>query len=438
MRIDDVLEKVDKKGVKFIRLQFVDILGNPKNIVIPEKKLETAFEEGVLFDGSSIAGYATIEESDYIAMPDPASFIILPSVIASPPVAKLNCNIFNHEEKRYIGDPKYVLERILKKANTHILVAGPECEFFLFKKNQENPTLIPNDSAGYFDLSHIDLAENVRADISLALQQLGIEVHSAHHEVGSGQHEIDIHHSDALTMADWVITFKYVVKVVASHHNLYASFMPKPIYGVAGNGMHIHLSLENKMRDNIFYDPNSEDGISKMGKNFIAGILKYIKEMTAILNPTVNSYKRLVPGYEAPTYISWAERNRSALVRIPAERKKGTRCELRSPDSSGNPYLQFAVILAAGLQGIKEKLQPPEKIEKDLYSLDLQKRQKLGIGNLPDNLHHALALMEQSELIRDTLGEHIFHHFLYMKKLEWEEYKQQVTKWEIDHYLPLL
>jgi len=438
MRIEDVLEKVEKNGIKFIRLQFVDILGNPKNIVIPEKKLETAFEEGVLFDGSSIAGYATIEESDYIAMPEPASFVILPSVIASPPVAKVNCNILNHEEKRYIGDPKYVLERILKKAKTHSLMAGPECEFFLFKKNQENPTLIPNDSAGYFDLSHIDLAENVRADISLALQQLGIEVHSAHHEVGSGQHEIDIHHSDALTMADWVITFKYVVKVVASRHNLYASFMPKPIYGVAGNGMHIHLSLENRIGHNIFYDPDSEDGISKLGKNFIAGIIKYIKEMTAILNPTVNSYKRLVPGYEAPTYISWAERNRSALVRIPAERKKGTRCELRSPDSSGNPYLQFAVILAAGLQGIKEKLQPPDKIEEDLYSLNEQKRQKLGIGNLPDNLHHALSWMEESKLIQDTLGKHIFHHFLHMKKLEWEEYKQQVTKWETDHYLPLL
>ena len=438
MHVDDVLEKVDKNDIKFIRLQFVDILGNPKNIVIPEKKLEAVFEEGVLFDGSSIAGYATIEESDYIAMPDPASFVILPPVIASPPIAKLNCNIFNYEGKRYIGDPKYALERILKKANTHILMAGPECEFILFKKDQENPTMIPNDSAGYFDLSHIDLAENLRADISLALQQLGIEVHSSHHEVGTGQHEIDIHHSDALTMADWVITFKYVAKVVASRHNLYASFMPKPIYGVAGNGMHIHLSLENKKGDNIFYDPNSEDGISKLGKNFIAGIIKYIKEMTAILNPTVNSYKRLVPGYEAPTYISWAERNRSALIRIPAERKKGTRCELRSPDSSGNPYLQFAVILAAGLQGIKEKLQPPEKVEEDLYSLDLQKRQKLGIGNLPDNLHHALALMEESKLIRDTLGEHIFHHFLYMKKMEWEEYSQQVTKCETDHYLPLI
>ncbi len=438
MRVDDVVEKVDKNDIKFIRLQFVDILGNPKNIVIPEKKLELSFEEGVLFDGSSIAGYATIEESDYIAMPDPASFAILPPVIASPPTAKLNCNIFNHEGKRYIGDPKYVLERILEKANKYILMAGPECEFFLFKKNQENPTLIPNDSAGYFDLSHIDLAENVRTDISLALQQLGIEVHSSHHEVGNGQHEIDIHHSDALTMADWVITFKYMVKVVASRHNLYASFMPKPIYGAAGNGMHIHLSLENKRGDNIFYDPNSEDCISKLGKNFIAGIIKYIREMTAILNPTVNSYKRLVPGFEAPTYISWAERNRSALVRIPAERKKGTRCELRSPDSSGNPYLQFAVILAAGLQGIKEKLQPPEKIEDDLYSLDLQKRQKLGIENLPDNLHHALALMEESKLIRDTLGEHIFHHFLYMKKKEWEEYKQQVTKWETDRYLPLI
>jgi glutamine synthetase len=438
MSIDDVIKKVDEHGVKFIRLQFVDILGNPKNIVIPEKKLETAFEDGVLFDGSSIAGYATIEESDYIAIPDPESFVILPPVIVPRPVAKLNCNIFNHEGKRYIGDPKYVLERILNKENSHILMAGPECEFFLFKKEQENPTLIPNDSAGYFDLSHIDLAENVRADISQALQQLGIKIHSSHHEVGRGQHEIDIYHSDALTIADWVITFKYVVKVVASHHNLYASFMPKPIYGTAGNGMHIHLSLENKRGDNIFYDSQSEDGISKMGKNFIAGIIRYIKEMTAILNPTVNSYKRLIPGYEAPTYISWADRNRSALIRIPAERKKGTRCELRSPDSSGNPYLQFAVILAAGLQGIKEKLQPPEKIEEDLYSMDFHKRQKLGIGDLPDNLHHALALMEGSELMRDTLGEHIFHHFLYIKKREWEEYKQQVTKWETDRYLPLL
>jgi len=438
MAFEDVFRSIEDAHVEFVRLQFVDILGFPKNIVIPVERLEPALEDGVMFDGSSVAGYATIEESDYVARPDPESLMILPDKIASRPTARFVCDIHDHDGNRYSGDPKYVLERAMTAAGENTFNVGPECEFYLFKKNSNKPTLEPNDSAGYFDLSHIDIAEGVRAEMTLTLKEMGIDVQSAHHEVGHGQHEIDFCYTDALTMADWVISYKYAVKVIASLHDLHASFMPKPLFGVAGNGMHMHTSLADPSGRNIFDDPSTTDGISDVGRHFIGGVLEHIKEITALLNPTVNSYKRLVPGYEAPTYISWADRNRSALVRIPPDRGSGARCEVRSPDPSGNPYLQFAVVLAAGLRGVKDGLEPPEKVEVDLYAMSAAERTERGIGSLPDNLNHALAMMEESELVRDTLGEHVFDHFLHIKRLEWNDYKTRVTPWEIDKYLPVV
>ncbi len=437
---DNILHIAKEKNILFFRLQFVDILGMPKNIVIPTRRLEEAVDEGIPFDASSIAGYATIEESDKIAMPDPASFVILPEDIEKRKTAKLNCDIYEPNGERFIGDTKFILEQVMSKAQKmgYIYNTGPECEFFLFKKDGDDSTITPSDGAGYFDLSHRDLAQGVRADISLALEEMGIKTYTSHHEVADGQHEINFRYSDGLTTADRVITLKYITKVIATNHNLHASFMPKPLYGLNGSGMHTHLSFFSLDGNNAFYDPSDDNQLSNIARSFIAGLLKYIKEMTIILNPTVNSYKRLVPGFEAPTYISWANRNRSALIRIPTKRKNATRCELRSPDLSGNPYLQFAVMLAAGIKGLEEKLEPPEPVEKNIYSLSEQERKNHGIDHLPESLGHAISLMEKSKLLKDTLGEHIFENFLHVKRQEWEEYRTKITKWEIDKYLHVL
>jgi len=437
---NDILDIVKDQKILFIRLQFVDILGNPKNIVIPSARLKDALEEGIPFDASSIAGYATIEESDKIAKPDPLSFVILPSSIEKHKTAKLNCDIYEPNGKRFSGDVKFVLEKIVEKVHNmgFIYNTGPELEFFLFKREGDNSTLIPNDYAGYFDLSHRDLAEGVRADISLALEELGIQTYTSHHEVSSGQHEINFHYSDAITTADRVITLKYITKVIATQHNLHASFMPKPIYGLCGSGMHTHQSLFTYDGENAFYDPNDKNQLSTIAYQFIAGLLKYIKEICAIVNPTVNSFKRLVPGYEAPTYIAWGNRNRSALIRIPSKRGKSTRCELRNPDVSCNPYLAFSVMLAAGLKGIEERLYPPEPIEQNIYELSENDRERLCIEQLPDSLGSALSFMAKSELVKSALGEHIFENFLHVKRKEWNEYRTQVTKWETDKFLPIL
>lgn len=436
----DVLNIAKENNIIFVRLQFVDILGAPKNIVIPSNRLEEALDEGIPFDASSIAGYATIEESDKIAKPDPKSFVILPESIEKRKTARLNCDIYEPNGKRFTGDTKYILEKIIKKARDmgFIYNTGPECEFFLFKKDGGNSTLTPNDCAGYFDLSHRDLAEGVRADISLALEEMGINTYTSHHEVSSGQHEINFHYADAVTTAERVITLKYVTKVIATQHELHASFMPKPLFGVNGSGMHTHQSFFTPKGKNVFYDSNDKNQLSKTAYRFIGGLLEYVKELCAILNPTVNSYKRLVPGYEAPTYISWANRNRSALIRIPSKRGNGTRCELRNPDLSGNPYLQFAVMLAAGLKGIKDKIEPPDPVEKNIYELSEKERKKYNIYHLPESLGHALSLMEESALLKETLGEHVYENFLTVKKREWGEYRTRVTKWEIDKYLPVL
>jgi len=437
---EDVLRFAEKENIIFIRLQFIDILGFPKNIVIPINRLEDALDNGIPFDGSSIAGYATIEESDKIAKPDPQSFIVIPEEIEKRKTARLNCDIYEPDGSRFVGDTKYVLEKTVNKAKKmgYIYNTGPECEFFLFKKDNDEYTTNPNDAAGYFDLSHRDLAEGVRADISIALDSFGIKTYTSHHEVSDGQHEINFRYDDALTTADRVITLKYVTKVIARKHNLHASFMPKPIFGLNGSGMHTHLSLFTLDGENAFFDSSDKDQLSKTSRFFIGGLLKYIKEITAILNPTVNSYKRLVPGYEAPTYISWANRNRSALIRIPTGRGNSTRCELRSPDLSGNPYLQFAVMLSAGLKGIEEKIIPPDPIEKNIYSLSKDEREKYGIRHLPESLGHAIGLMEDSGLLMETLGDHIFNNFLYVKRKQWGAYRTQITPWELEKYLPIL
>jgi glutamine synthetase len=437
---DEVLSITKKEKVLFVRLQFVDILGMPKNIVIPPNRLEEALDHGIPFDGSSIDGYATIEESDKVAKPDANSFVILPEEIEKRKTAKLNCDIYEPNGKRFEGDTKFVLERIVNKAKRmgYIYNTGPECEFFLFKKDGGDATLIPNDAAGYFDLSHRDLAEGVRADISISLDAFGIKTYTSHHEVSDGQHEINFSYADAITTADRVITLKYVTKVIARKHELHASFMPKPIFGLNGSGMHTHLSLFKLNGVNAFHNSSDRNQLSPIAKNFIGGLLKYVKEITVILNPTVNSYKRLVPGFEAPTYISWANRNRSALIRIPTGRGNGTRCELRNPDLSGNPYLQFAVMLAAGLKGIEDKITPPDSVEKNIYTLSQKEKEKHNIRQLPESLGHALSLMEESKLVKDTLGNHVFDNFLHVKQTEWENYRTQITPWEIDKYLPIL
>ncbi len=435
-----VLTKVRDAKVLFVRLQFIDILGMPKNIVIPVSGLESALDEGVPFDASSIAGYATIEESDKIAKPDPASFVILPETVEQRKTAKLNCDIYEPNGKRFEGDVKYVLEKMVAKAAKlgYIYNTGPEIEFFLFKKNGESSTIIPNDTAGYFDLSHRDLAEGVRADIALALEEVGIQPYTAHHECANGQQEINFHYADAITTADRVITLKYITKVIATKHNLHASFMPKPLYGQCGSGMHTHQSFFTMDGANAFHDPTDKNQLSPVAYHFIAGLLKYIKELSGVLNQTVNSYKRLVPGYEAPTYISWANRNRSALIRIPSKRGKSTRCELRNPDVSCNPYLAFAVMLAAGLKGVEQKLEAPAPVEKNIYALSEEERLMYGIEQLPESLGHALAVMSRSDLVKETLGDHIFENLIHVKRQEWDSYRLQVTQWEVDSYLPVL
>lgn len=440
MNKETILTTVRENNVRFIRLQFIDILGMPKNIVLPTSGLESALDEGVPFDASSIAGYATIEESDKIAKPDLSSFVILPETVEERKTAKLNCDIYEPNGKRFEGDVKYILEKMVEKTSKlgYIYNTGPECEFFLFKKDGETSTIIPNDTAGYFDLSHRDLAEGVRADIALALESVGIQPYTAHHECADGQQEINFHYADAITTADRVITLKYITKVIATKHNLHASFMPKPLYGQCGSGMHTHQSLFTLDGSNAFYDPTDKNQLSPIAYHFIAGLLKYIKDLTCVLNQTVNSYKRLVPGYEAPTYIAWANRNRSALIRIPSKRGKSTRCELRNPDVACNPYLAFSLMLAAGLRGIEDKLEAPAPVERNIYALSEEERQKYGIEQLPESLGHAVAVMSKSDLVRETLGDHIFENLLHVKRKEWDAYRLQVTKWEVETYLPIL
>ncbi|NPA75692.1 MAG: glutamine synthetase [Euryarchaeota archaeon] len=434
----EVIERIKKEDVRYVHLQFMDILGQVKSVMIPASMLEKALSEGIVFDGSSIVGYATIDESDMRAIPDPRTLEIIPDDTHS---ATIICDVYTSDGKRFPGDPRYVLQKILKEAESmgFGFYTGPEFEFFLLKMKDGKPLLEPNDHAGYFDYGPIDQGERVRSEIIGILEGMGYNPEAAHHEVSPGQHEIDLRYDYALKIADRILTLKATIKSVSLRHGLYATFMPKPFYGINGTGMHVHQSLLSvDGEENKFYDPDERWELSELALHYIAGLLTHAEEMTAVLNSWVNSYKRLVPGYEAPVYISWANRNRSALIRVPAGRGMKTRMELRNPDPAGNPYLQFAVMLAAGLDGIKKKLEPPEPVEQNIFAMSEEERAKTGIKSLPESLGEALHHFSRSELMREVLGEHLFSHFLYVKRKEWEEYRAQVTRWELERLLPIL
>ena len=435
----DVMDMVKENNVKFIRLWFTDILGQLKSFAITSEELDTAFDEGMGFDGSSIKGYARIDESDMIAKPDPSTFQLIPWRPKEKAVGRMFCDIMNPDGTPYEGDPRYALKRNLARLKEHgyTFNLGPELEFFYFEDSNGTKVL---DKGGYFDLTTLDAASDLRRETVLTLEDMGIKVEYSHHEVAPSQHEIDLLYSEALQMADNVMTYRIVVKEVASKYGCYATFMPKPIYGQNGNGMHVHQSLF-KGDTNVFYDANDQYYLSDTAKHYIAGILKHAPEITAFANQWVNSYKRLVPGYEAPVYIAWARRNRSALVRVPLYKpgkEKATRIELRSPDPACNPYLAFSVMLAAGLEGIEKKYELPEPVEKDIYELSVEERKELGIGSLPGNLIQAIEKVEQSKVVKKALGEHIFNNFIMNKKIEWNEYRTQVHPYELEKYLPIL
>lgn len=435
-----VLNIARENDVRFIRLWFTDILGFMKSFAITISELEEALEEGMGFDGSSIEGYARIDESDMIAMPDPSTFAILPwRPREHNAVARMFCDVLLPGGEPYIRDPRFVLKKNLARAAQmgYTYYVGPELEFFYFKDQDSTQVL---DRGGYFDLTPLDLASDLRRDTVLALEDLGIGVEYSHHEVGPSQHEIDMRYTDALSMADNAMTFRLVVKEVALLNGVYATFMPKPLIGENGSGMHTHMSLFEGDR-NAFFDPSDEHHLSMVAKHFIAGLLRHASEMTLVCNQWVNSYKRLVPGYEAPIYLTWAVRNRSDLVRIPQYKpgkEKATRVEFRSPDPSCNPYLAFSCMLAAGLDGIENKYELGPSTETNVYKLSAEEREKRGIKQLPEDLWEAIKLAEESELLRKALGEEVFTSLIENKKIEWERYRAHVTEWELDNYLPLL
>lgn len=435
----DVLELCKKYDVRFIRLWFVDILGQLKSFAIHVSELETAFEEGMGFDGSSIKGFARIDESDMVAIPDPTTFVLLPWRPKEKAVARMFCDIYNPDGTPYQGDPRYALKRAfekMKKMGFTNFYLGPELEFFYFKSDK-CPEIL--DTGGYFDYP-MDAAEDLRRETILALESMGIHVEYSHHEVAPSQHEIDLRYADALEMADIVITYKITVKEIAKKYGVYATFMPKPLFGENGSGMHTHQSLFIGDK-NAFFDPNDKYHLSDVAKHYMAGLLKHIKEITLVLNQWINSYKRLVPGYEAPVYICWARRNRSALIRVPMYKpgkEKATRIELRSPDPACNPYLAFAAMLTAGLKGIENKYPLPEPVEKDVYHMDPEERKALGIEELPGSLIEAIEYAEKSEVLREALGDHIFNQLITSKRIEWDDYRIRVTEYEIEKYLPIL
>lgn len=434
---EDIIKEAYDKGVKFIRLQFTDIFGVLKNIAIPIEQLEKALDGEMMFDGSSIEGFARIEESDMYLRPDLNTFLVFPWRPDEGGVARLMCDVYNSDGTAFSGCPRNTLKRVLAEADElgYQLYIGPELEFFLFHvDSQGRSTTITHDKAGYFDMTPVDLGENARRDMVVNLEQMGFEIEASHHEVAPGQHEIDFKYSDALQMADMMVTFRFVVRTIAQRHGLHATFMPKPIFGEAGSGMHVNQSLF-KDNQNAFYDPEGAIGLSKIAYHYIAGILTHARAFTAITNPTVNSYKRLVPGYEAPCYIAWSCRNRSPLIRIPAKRGASTRIELRSPDPSCNPYLALAVQLKAGLDGIKKKMNPPPPIDLNIYAMDDSQRQELGINSLPGDLKEALHELSKNEVIKNALGDHIFNRFVDAKMSEYNSYRTTVHQWEIDKYL---
>ena len=437
--INYVLKTTKEQNVKFIRLWFTDILGFLKSFSITVEELEVALNEGMGFDGSSIEGYARIDESDMVALPDPDTFQLLPWRPKTQAVARMFCDIVKPEGGPFEGDPRYVLKQNLKRAADlgYTFYVGPELEFFYFQDSKSTQVL---DEGGYFDMTPLDAASDLRRDTVLTLESMGIGVEYSHHEVAKSQHEIDMRYTDALTMADQVMTYRLVVKQIALSNGFYATFMPKPVFGMNGSGMHVHQSLF-KGSTNAFFDSEAEYGLSKIAKCYIAGLLKHAPEITCVANQWVNSYKRLVPGYEAPVYVTWARRNRSDLVRVPEYkpgREKATRIEFRSPDPACNPYLTFSVMLAAGLHGIENGYELPAPVEENVYEMTDEEKQKRGIATLPANLWEATRLTEKSELVRKALGDHVFNAFIKNKNIEWDQYRTQVTEYELNKYLPIL
>ncbi|MBO9128921.1 type I glutamate--ammonia ligase [Bacillus sp. 165] len=437
---DDIFRMAQEENVKYIRLQFTDLLGIIKNVEIPVSQLEKALDNKMMFDGSSIEGFVRIEESDMYLYPDLDTWVVFPWTAEKGKVARLICDIYNPDGTPFDGDPRNNLRRILKEMEALGFTSfnlGPEPEFFLFKVDEKgNPTLELNDNGGYFDLAPTDLGENCRRDIVLELEEMGFEIEASHHEVAPGQHEIDFKYADAIKACDDIQTFKLVVKTIARKHGLHATFMPKPLFGVNGSGMHCNLSLF-RGNENSFFDPNGDLQLSETARHFIAGIVKHAPNFTAVTNPTVNSYKRLVPGYEAPCYVAWSARNRSPLIRIPASRGLSTRVEVRSVDPAANPYLAMAVLLAAGLDGVKNKLAAPAPVDRNIYVMTKEEREKAGIVDLPATLAHALDNLKTDEIICSALGNHLLEHFIEAKEIEWDMFRTQVHQWERDQYMSI-
>ena len=435
---EELIKLVEEQQVKFIRLQFTDILGTIKNVEIPVSQLEKALDNKMMFDGSSIEGFVRIEESDMYLRPDYDTFMIFPWTAEKGKVARFICDIARPDGTPFAGDPRSNLKRVLKKMESLGFTSfnlGPEPEFFLFKLDEKGqPTLELNDDAGYFDLAPTDLGESCRRDIVLELEEMGFEIEASHHEVAPGQHEIDFKYANAVEACDNIQTFKLVVKTIARKHGLHATFMPKPLFGVNGSGMHFNLSLF-KGNENAFFDENADLQLSDTARAFMAGVLKHVQGFTAVTNPTVNSYKRLVPGYEAPCYVAWSAQNRSPLIRIPASRGLSTRIELRSVDPSANPYLAMAVILEAGLDGIANGLTPPAPVDRNIYVMNAEERAEHGIDNLPPSLDAALLALSQDEIIIDGLGEHIYSNFKEAKEIEFDMFRTSVHQWERDQYM---
>lgn len=437
---EDIKRLIEEKNVSFIRLQFTDILGTIKNVEIPVSQLDKALENKMMFDGSSIEGFVRIEESDMYLYPDLDSFVVFPWTSEKGKVARFICDVYTAKGEPFAGDPRNNLKRILRKMEDMGFTSfnlGPEPEFFLFKLDAKGePTLEVNDHGGYFDLAPTDLGENCRRDIVLELEEMGFEIEASHHEVAPGQHEIDFKYADAITACDNIQTFKLVVKTIARKHGLHATFMPKPLYGEAGSGMHFNVSLF-KGKENAFYDESTELGLSETAMQFMAGVLAHVQGFTAVTNPTVNSYKRLVPGYEAPCYVAWSAQNRSPLIRIPSARGLSTRVEVRSVDPTANPYLAMAVILEAGLEGIRQNLTPPAAINRNIYVMSEEERKANGIENLPPALDDALTLLAKDKVAQEALGEHIYANFKEAKEIEFDMYRTTVHQWERDQYLKM-
>ena len=436
---EDIFRMVEEEDVEFIRLQFTDMFGMLKNVAITAGQLEKALNNRCVFDGSAIEGFVREEETDMYLHPDLDTFTIFPWRPQQGKVARLVCDVYGPDGTPFEGDPRYILKKVLKEAEElgFYFNVGPECEFFLFHTDEEGrPTTKTHEMAGYFDVAPIDLAENVRRDIVLNLEELGFEIESSHHEIAPAQHEVDFQYEKGLKAADNILTFKMAVKSIAKQHGLHATFMPKPKAGVNGSGMHINMSLEDKLGKNLFADTDDTLGLSRLAYEFMAGILAHIKSMCLLTNPIVNSYKRLIPGYDAPVYIAWSRAtNRGQIVRIPYSRGASTRLELRSPDSAMNPYLALAACLAAGLDGIKNHIELPEPVVQNIYAMDEETIKERGIDHLPETLGEAIDEFEEDVFLRNVLGDHIFYKYLEAKKEEWNVFRSQVTDWEIGEYL---